>query len=242
MSYLYPDRKEMPEPAGSSARLQLPLRLGVAFVPPDGHQTIPAGSERQLLEIVKQAFQGRDWVKEIVVIPSNYLMPGGGFENLDQVSRMFGVDVVALASVDQLQSSDPGRISFLYLSIIGAYTLPLDRNDTRTLIDVAVFHIPTRTFLLRAPGSSHISGHSTAVEVNQTLREKSFLGMKRAMQDLTANLDKEITSFKASVVSGERSDVDILARSGESIRHSGSTRWLEAFAALLLAAALVVRR
>ena len=65
------------------------------------------------------------------------------------------VDVVALVSVDQLQSSDPGRLSFLYLSVIGAYTLPLDRNDTRTLIDAAVFHVPSRALLLRAPAPPH---------------------------------------------------------------------------------------
>ena len=79
MSYLYPDANgpQTPNPAG--ARLQLPLRIGLAFVPPDRGQsryaedfrsTFPAATETRLLNIVKQNFQGRDWVSDIVVIPS----------------------------------------------------------------------------------------------------------------------------------------------------------------------------
>src|SRR5207244_5933518 len=62
MSYLYPDANgpQTPNPAG--ARLQLPLRIGLAFVPPDHGQsrfagefrsTFPAATETRLLNIVK---------------------------------------------------------------------------------------------------------------------------------------------------------------------------------------------
>ena len=241
MAYLYP-KSDVAPPLSSNVALQLPLKLGIAFVPAEYGGVVPADVEHDLLEIVKKTFQGREWVREIAVIPSSYLTPAGGFDNLEQISRMFGTDVIALASVDQLQSSDPGRMSFLYLSIIGAYVLPLDRNDTRTLIDVAVFHVPTRTFLLRAPGQSHITGHSTAVDVHTTLADKSNRGMTLAMQDVSKNLDEEVKRFKASIASGERKDVDIITSKGESVRTSGSFRWLEAIAALLLAAVLFARR
>src|SRR5207244_8906965 len=107
---------------------ELPLRIGLAFVPPDHGQsrfagefrsTFPAATETRLLNIVKQSFQGRDWVSDIVVIPSAYLVSRGGFSNLDQVARLMNVDVVALASIDQLQVSNPRRPPFLYLSILG---------------------------------------------------------------------------------------------------------------------------
>ncbi|HEX8154973.1 MAG TPA: rhombotarget lipoprotein [Thermoanaerobaculia bacterium] len=246
MSYLYPNGAEAP-PAGSDVALKLPLRLGIAFVPAGGVNSYgdaiaPADVEREMLDVLKKSFSGREWVSQIVTIPSTYLMPGGGFENLDQVARMYNVDVIGLASVDQIQSSDPGRLSFLYLSVVGAYTLPLDHNDTRTLIDVAVFHVPSRTFLLRAPGTSHVEGHSTAVEVGETLREKSVKGLRLAMQDVTKNLDAEVNAFKASVISGERKDVDIVTRSGESVRRSGAFTWLEAAIALLLVAAILLRQ
>lgn len=248
MAYLYPEGAEAPRAAGAGVDLQLPLRLGIAFVPPDANRAgyrwsvAPADLEREMLDILRRTFQGREWVKEIVPIPSTYLMPGGGFDNLDQISRMFNVDVVALISVDQIQSSDPGRLSFLYLSILGAYTLPLDRNDTRTLIDVAVFHVPSRTFLLRAPGTSHIAGRSTAVEVTETLRDKSAQGLKLATEDAAKNLDAEVTNFKTSIARGERTDVDIITGSGESVRRSGAIGIVEALLAMAVALALVIRR
>lgn len=252
MSYLYPKASEPPRPNPQSARLQLPLRIGIAFVPaeqtrarrsPAPDSLLPPDGEKRLLDIVRRSFQGRDWISQIVTIPSSYLVPEGGFTNLEQVSQLMNVDVIALVSVDQFQSSDPTRVSFLYMSIIGAYVLPLDRNQSRTLIDAAVFHVPSRTFLLRAPGVSNITGSSTAIDIEAKLRERSVKGFELAMNDLSKNLNGEIDAFKASVASGERTDVDIVTARGESVRHGGATGSVE-LAMLLIAAtaALAVRR
>src|SRR6266545_2119293 len=250
MSYLYPDTSapQTPNPAG--ARLQLPLRIGLAFVPPDRGQsryagdfrsTFPAATETRLLTIVRKNFQGRDWVSEIVVIPSAYLVPRGGFSNLEQVARLMNVNVVALASIDQLQVSNPRRASFLYMSIIGAYVLPLDKNETRTMIDVAAFHVPTRTFLLRAPGTNVITGTSSAMDVDAKLEERSVKSFEMAMTDLSKNLSVEVDQFKAAVASGQVKNIDIVTKEGKSVRGGGSFGWLGA-AVALLALALVMRK
>lgn len=241
MDYLYPNATEAPQPS-AQARLQLPLRVGIAFVPMRGtgsgwNNALPAETENKLLRIVQKTFEGRDWVKEVAIIPSSYLTAGGGFENLEQLARLFNADVIALASVDQVQNSDPTPVSFLYLSIIGAYTLPLDRNETRTLIDAAVFDIPSRTFILRAPGQSQVKGFSTAVGVNEALRDASYRGFEEAMEDLAKNLTGEVDRFKERVVSGERTDVEVINKSGQSIRQSGDFGLLEALASLVLGAA-----
>lgn len=219
VDYLFPGR--MPSPPRTAARLQLPLRVGIAFVPGE-LQTVDPQQEQQLLGIVRKAFVGRDWVEQIQVIPSAYLQPRGGYENLEQVARLMNVDVVALVSVDQIQYSDPTALSILYLSIVGAYVLPGDHNDTRTMIDVAVVDVRSHSFLLRAPGTSRIGGMATPVEGDRILRSKSGEGLRLAMVALTKNLDTEIGSFKATVASGERSDVDIVTRSGKSIRGGGA--------------------
>ena len=244
MSYLYPKVAEAPQPSAQGVRLRLPLRIGIAFIPSDVSYSqwrgveavLPGTVEKALLNTVRDAFRSRDWVKDIVVIPSTYLTPGGGFTNLDQLSQMFGVDVIALVSVDQFQSSDPYPISFLYLSIVGAYVLPLDHNDTRTLIDAAVFYVPARRFLLRAPGQSHITGHATSVTVGQSMRERSYKGLELAMTDLSVNLSKEVDGFKHDIISGERNDVDVVNKQGTSIRTSGSIGWIGALSVLLLVA------
>ncbi len=244
MSYLYPKATEAPQPSTQGVRLRLPLRVGIAFVPSEaasgryggGAAALPGTVEKSLLNVLRDSFKSRDWVKEVVVIPSTYLTPGGGFANLDQVSKMFGVDVIALVSIDQFQSSDPYPISFLYLSIVGAYVLPLDHNDTRTLIDAAVFYVPSRRFLLRAPGQSRITGHSTAVDVADSMRERSYRGLSMAMTDLSVNLSKEVDAFKQGIISGERNDVDVINKQGTSIRTSGSIGWAWALSLLLVVA------
>jgi rhombotail lipoprotein len=236
MAYLYPNRNEAPAPHPEKARMQLPLRLGIAFVPAADAQFSPVlpSAEKKTLDIVRASFQGRDWVREIVTIPSSYLTPGGGFDNLDQVARMYNVDVIALASVDQIQHSSPGKLSFLYVSIIAAYVLPLEQNDTNTLIDVAVFHVPSRTFLLRAPGVSRLKGNSVAVEESRALRTKADRGLQLATEDLARNLSQEVESFKASIVAGERPQIEIVNERGQSIRTSGSFGLLEAALAIMM--------
>jgi rhombotail lipoprotein len=96
--------------------------------------------------------------------------------------------------------------------------------------------VPARRFLLRAPGQSQITGHSTAVEVQQSMRERSYKGLEMAMTDLSRNLAKEVDSFKHDIISGERNDVDIINKQGTSIRTSGSVGWLWAVPLLMLAA------
>lgn len=254
MDYLYPKEKAAPLPNPAGARLKLPLRLGVAFVPGGAaswrvQNLMAPGQEKQLLDVVKRSFQDRPWISEIKLIPSAYLRTGGGFENMDQVARMYGVDVMALVSVDQVQNTDPRWYSFTYLSIVGAYVLPGDANDTNTLIDAAVYDVASHTFLLRAPGQSQVKGSSTWAYREKQLREHSAKGLELAMADLAKNLDAEVGAFKAEVARGERKDVDVVDRQGVSLRQSGGrnfgggTSWIEALGALLvLGLALRFRR
>ncbi|MBK8573008.1 MAG: rhombotarget lipoprotein [Holophagaceae bacterium] len=254
MDYLYPKEKSAPAPNPAGARLKLPLKLGIAFVPGGSASwrvqgLLAPGQEKPLLDVVRQSFKDKPWVSEIKLVPSTYLRPAGGFENMDQVARMYGVDVMALVSVDQVQHTDPRWYSFTYLSIVGAYVLPGDANDTSTLIDAAVYDVASHTFLLRAPGQSRMKGSSTWAHREVQLREHSAQGLQAAMTDLAKNLDAEVASFKAEIASGDRKDVDVVDRQGVSLRQSGgqnfggSFTWIEALGALLLlGAALRWRR
>jgi rhombotail lipoprotein len=235
LDYLSP-RTTAARRVSASSRLQLPLRIGIAFVPAD-NTPIDAESEQRLLEIVRKAFSGRQWVSDIRTIPSAYLIPHGGYDNLEQVSRMFGVDVTALVSVDQIQYNDPTALSILYITIVGQYVLPGDRDDTRTLIDVAVLDVASRNFVLRAPGTSRIRGFNTPVESTRRLRGKSDEGLRLAMIDLTKNLDTAVSSFKTEVAAGQRADVDIITREGKSVRGGGA---FDPLAALLVVAAAAI--
>jgi rhombotail lipoprotein len=218
---------------GRPARLQLPLKIGVAFVPSAASPLDPEAEER-LLQIVEKAFAGRPWVGVIRIIPSGYLERGGGYDNLEQVASLMDVDVVALASVDQIQNNDPTALSILYLSVVGEYILPGDRNDTHTMIDVGVVDVSSRSFLFRAAGRSHIGGLATPVDRDRVLRGKSDQGFKLAMLDLTKSLDRHVDEFKASVATGTRPDVDIITKEGKSLSVAGSGAFDSATAGLLV--------
>jgi len=246
MEYLYPKDTEAPLPNPQGARLQLPLSIGIAFVPSQTGRyrdyAIAGFDEKPLLEVVRKSFIDRPWVKQIKIIPSSYLTPQGGFDNLEQVGRLYQVDVIVLVSVDQIQYSDPNLLSLTYYSIVGAYVLPGNTNDTRTLIDAAAFDVNSRVFLLRAPGQSHLGGHSTGVGDEAALRRKSHEGLQVAMTDLAKNLDEEVNGFKAEVQSGERKEVTIIDREGRSLRAGGAAGFWEAVVASGLCLALIMRR
>jgi rhombotail lipoprotein len=250
MAYLYPKDAAPTAPDPHGASLQMPLKLGVAFIPSDhgyGGSRLGLAEEQALFDVMRAAFRDKPWVSEVRIIPSTYL-GHQGFASLDQASRMYGVDVVALVSLDQVQHADPKWYSFTYLSILGAYVVRGEANSTHTLIDAAVFHVPSRTFLLRAPGTSYVKASATAIGVDAQLREDASKGLRLAMDDLSKNLEVEVGRFKEEIRKGGRRDVDLVDRRGQSLQRTGgqgwggALGWGELLAAGVVLAALRARR
>ncbi len=201
VEYLYP--KEQKAEAPSIPHLSLPLRVGVAFVPETkgsfGVSRLGEKDRMDLLARISAEFKGLSFVKEIEIIPSNYLTPGGGFANLDQLRTMYGIDVIALVSYDQVQHTDEGMASLTYWTIVGAYVVKGEKNDTSTMVDAAVFDIKSRKMLFRAPGVSHVKGSATPVNLTEQLRADSMTGFRLASDDLVVNLKGELERFQAKV-------------------------------------------
>jgi rhombotail lipoprotein len=206
VNYLYPERSDRVETPAVPV-LQLPLHIGVAFVPAEQGACRPcdeaALSETERMALMKRVadhFRADSaLVKTIEIIPSAYLSPKGSFTNLDQLRSMFGVDVIALISYDQIQFTDQGRTSLTYWTLVGAYLVEGEKNDTRTLVDAAVYDIASRRLLFRAPGVSHIKGSSTPVNLGEELRRDSEHGFRDASADLVTNLDQQLTDFREKV-------------------------------------------
>jgi rhombotail lipoprotein len=140
--------------------LDLPLRVGIAFVPET--QTSRASfsemQKQRLLGRVADKFRTLPFVQAIEVVPAAYLRPGGGFENLDQLRSLLGIDVIVLLSYDQVQFTDHNVLSLAYWTIVGAYVFTGDHNDTQTLMEATVYDIASRSFLFRAPGVDRTKG------------------------------------------------------------------------------------
>nr|WP_314545559.1 rhombotarget lipoprotein [uncultured Massilia sp.] len=237
VDYLYPDSKQAPAMAPTVTHLKLPVRVGIAFVPGSGWSGGPTPQMRtQLLERVKASFARYDYIAGIEVIPSDYLRARGGFDNLDQVARMFNVDVVALVSYDQVRFNDTNRLAVLYWTVVGAYLIKGDQYDVQTMVDAAVFDVRSRKLLFRAPGTSRVKGSATMTGYGKQVRGAQADGYDQAVEDLIPNLQAELADFKERV----RNDPAIRVEGG---RGAGGTGWPLALAMAGIAGiGFVVRR
>ena len=200
VQYLYPDQADHVDVPGVP-QLALPLSVGIAFVPENNteNQALTETQKMNLMAEVSRHFKTYDFVKSIDIIPSDYLTKEGGFANLDQIQTMYGIDVIALLSYDQTQFTDEGIASITYWTIIGAYIIPGEKNDTHTMVDATVYDIQSRKMLFRAPGTNHIESNATPVNLTEKLREDSFESFTLASKDLIENLDAQLQLFKEKV-------------------------------------------
>ena len=210
LTYLYPGGSRPAEiPKDSQPDIPFPIKLGIAFVPES--LTVSFGedikieplTEKVKMEMMKELtaqLRQSPVFAEIGEIPSLYLKPGGGFTNLDQIHAMTGVDVIGLVSYDQVQFTDRGLVSLLYWTGIGRYVVPGEKNDTNTMMDAALFHIPTRKPLLRATGQSGVYHYSTPRNQSQNLRDDSEQGFKESLHMLAAHFKEQLDLLKPKLV------------------------------------------
>jgi rhombotail lipoprotein len=183
VDYLYPDAKSAPQLQPEVTHLHPPVRVGVAFVPGCvcGNGEPSEAQKTKLLEQVKESFSKYGYIGSIEIIPSSYLRARGGFENLDQVSRMFNIEVIALVSYDQIQFNDTNSLAVLYWTIVGAYVIHGDKYDVQTLVDTSVFDIGSRKLLFRAPGSSEVKGSASMAGFGEHSRVAQGEGYQKAV-------------------------------------------------------------
>jgi rhombotail lipoprotein len=219
VDFLYPDQKEQVV-APAIPRLNLPLRVGIAFVPGSAAATraaLPPRSDAgapfaaqgagaltekarlDLMQRIAEHFRAAPFVRSIEIIPSPYLRPQGGFANLDELRAFYGIDVIALVSYDQVQFTDRGAWSLTYWTLVGAYVVPAEHNDTQTLLDTVVFDIPSRKMLFRAPGTDRVTGRATLVNVTEQLRVDSANSFDAAVQQMIVGLDQQLALFRARI-------------------------------------------
>ena len=133
------------------------------------------------------------------MIPTQYLRAKGGFANLEQVARMFNVEVVALLSYDQVQFNDSNALSVLYWTIVGAYIFHGDQYDIQTMVDVAVFDVASRKLLFRAPGTSQIKGSASMAGFTEQARTARVEGYGKAVDELIPRLQAELDGFRERI-------------------------------------------
>ncbi|GMG85852.1 hypothetical protein [Biformimicrobium ophioploci] len=122
-------------------------------------------------------------------------------------------------------------LAFTYWSVIGAYVVRGEKNDTRTMLDTAVFDMNSNRMLFRAPGVSAVKGRATPVNLSEALREDSLEGFQHAADDMTVNLQQQLRQFTQSLRDNPDS-ADIQFRPGYA---GGAGHWLLLVAGVVLA-------
>jgi rhombotail lipoprotein len=211
---LYPNGEIPPEHDGNIPNLNIPLRVGLAFVPSHSNtvEGLSEANKNSLLEKTKESFSNRKFIKEIIVIPDTYLRSGRGFRTVDQVARLYSLDVIALVSYDQVAHADDTKSSILYWTIVGAYFVKGSKNDVQTFVDTAIFDVQTHKLLFRAPGINKIEATSTLINSAEEMRKARENSFSLAMVDMTNNLVDELDKFKEKIK--EDRSVTITHRSG----------------------------
>jgi rhombotail lipoprotein len=201
VDFLYPKGEQPPPPSATVPHLDLPVRVGLAFVP-SNDSTVEGLSEvhkAELLAQVKQAFSNRDFIADIQIIPEAYLRSTRGFDSVDQVARLYQLAVIALVSYDQVAITDETKASIAYWTIIGAYFIKGNKNDVQTFVDTAVFDVKTHSLLFRAAGTDTSRTTSTLVDTPETVRNQRAKSFSAAMADMTTNLANELDVFRERV-------------------------------------------
>jgi rhombotail lipoprotein len=214
VDFLYPDTKN-PVVAPGIPVLNLPLRVGIAFIPGEGggtfggHNVVAGGmksrfilSEKIKINLMKEVaehFKSYSFVKDQQIIPTADLTPGGSFANRDRIRSVYGVDIIALLAYDQAQFTDEGVASLTYWTLIGAYVIPGEKNDTHTMLDAVIYDIKSRKMLFRAPGTSQTKSKATPVNIAEQLRADSEMGFDKAAKDMIVNLDEQLARFREKV-------------------------------------------
>lgn len=216
VDYLYPAATAAPKMEPAIVLLRPPVRVGLAFVPADAKaRSLPEVEKMKLLERTKAAFARQPYVGTIEIIPTQYLRAGGGFDNLQQVSRMFNVDIMAMVSYDQVHFTDTNSLAFLYWTIVGAYVVNGNEFDIKTMLDISVFDVASRKLLFRAPGTSQINGGSNWASYSERARAAQIEGYQKAVDQLIPQLHSEIESFRERLKAA--ADVKLEPRPGYQV-------------------------
>jgi rhombotail lipoprotein len=198
LAYLYPGTSEPPTQPDAVAVINVPFRIGVAFVPDVAAPEfrLSEADRLRLAGLVRNAFAKYPFIREIEAVPSLYLEPGGGFANIDRISALLRLDAIALVSYDQVQHADATALSLLYWTGIGAYLVPGDRYDVLTVVETAVFDIKSRRLLMRAAGTSNVTGSATLVGFSGQSREARLKSFEGAVTQMIGNLHGEVKAFR----------------------------------------------
>lgn len=188
-----------PQAPAQKAPLILPAKVGIAFVPGDpASSNLPETTKKEVIEAVRsQLAKHTKYVAGAQAIPSIYLTPRGGVQNLKQVAQQFGVDVIVILGANQFQKHERNSLAaFLDVTIIGQYLIPGNTVDTATVLEAAVYHVPSRALIFRTDGANQKRSHSTRYGSSQTAQNDAASSILDASKKLVLSIGEALIGFE----------------------------------------------
>ncbi len=188
-----------PQHPAPKTPLKLPAKVGVAFVPGDpASANIPEVTKKEVIESVRsQLARHTKYVAVAYNIPSTYLSPKGGVNNLEQVARQFDVDVIVILGVNQFQKHERNPLAaFMDITIIGQFLIPGNTVDTSTVLEAAVYHVPSRALIFRTDGTDEKSSRSTYFSSSQSAQNDAVSSIEDASKKLVVSIADALVGFE----------------------------------------------
>ncbi|MGB0495885.1 MAG: rhombotarget lipoprotein [Kangiellaceae bacterium] len=235
VGYLYPKGEIISHKKDQLPILKLPLKVGIAFIPEstfDSRFSLTEVEKQMLLNKVAEKFRSDKSVADIQIIPELYLKQGKGFVTVEQVASLYGVDVMALVSYDQVSIHEMRQSSLAYWTIVGAYIVKGESTEFQTFVDTAVFDVKTRKLLFRAPGAHKKSRNHTAINFEKENRKMRTNSFTQASELMTKNLALELQAFKKRAKQGKEVKVEYDKQT--YVSGGGSFGWSILFTCILI--------
>ncbi len=214
VNFLYPDG-EIPKDL-KSPTLQLPLRVGLAYVPESNSRGgIDPRLKLELLGAVKHQFENLRYVQSIEIIPDNYFSNSNSQDQLNQIRQLYQLDVIALVSYDQIVNRKENLLALTYLTIVGNYIFPGSHFNVSTLIDMALIDLDSKRLLFRAAGTHGSKGVSAEAYTRHRYDKHQNNNFSAAMSKLKINLSHELQNFESRLRAKDpNDDIKVVAKKG----------------------------
>lgn len=196
-SYLFSGNA--PQTPAQKKSLQFPAKVGVTFAPGDpSSANLPETTKKEVIETVRaQLAKHTRYVAGVQVIPSTYLTPKGGVQNLEQIAHQFDVDVVVILGINQFQRQERNPLAaFLDITIIGQYLIPGNTVDTSTVLEAAVYHVPSRALIFRTDGTDQKTSHATQYGSSQSAQHDAVSSIQDAAKKLVVAIGEALVGFE----------------------------------------------
>lgn len=152
---------EQPRVATNTVRqpLHYPLRIGLFFLPtPENRpRAVPTlAQQNSALQAIRSMFLAKPYVEEVIIVPAHFLgqTPSEGVRRLQEISRRFNFDVVALFSCSQIAHEYRNLRPQGWITIIGDKVWQGDVDQTETFLSLTVVEPASLATLTFANGQA----------------------------------------------------------------------------------------